>query len=431
MEKSIVQIPFSVGRRWLFYRRSQRFSRERLARWQNEQLIRLVRHAGTHVPYYRQLFAAAGLNLTTFRGAPDMHKIPLLDKETVRTRSSELLSEQAARYGITWDSTSGSTGTPLHFALSNRIQANKIAALLRSFGWAGYRPGMRTLSVQSYYFAHADYEHNRLYNVVRFDSNRLKREAALQLAAYLQKHPVRFIIGFPFDILMIGRFAAEAGRAIPAPRGIITYGEALSEHRQQQLGKLYGCNVYDFHSMHEGSAMIATCEHGTRHLVSDFCFPEVLNDAGEPAREGWLVGTSYYNYTMPLIRYHTRDLVKLADGVCDCGRPFPAVEQIHGKACDHIVTPDGRILGAVMSHSVDAAQGVVVSQCVQDAPDHVTFRLVTDAQFTAASQEALERGLRKRLGSAMKIDFAIVDELEKTPGGKTPFIRSTIGNQFQ
>ncbi len=423
MEKSILQIPFEVLKRLRFYRKSQNRSRDELRREQNRLLIDLIRYTSIHVPYYRNLFREIELDASTFRGIEDMHRIPLLDKETVRTRKDEFLSDQAKRYGITWDSTSGSTGTPLHFVLSDAVQANKIAALLRSFGWAGYRPGMRTLSVQSYYFSDRDFQYNRLYNVIRFDSNRLKKHSALKLVGFLEKKPVRFIIGFPFDIMMIGQFASEAGIDIPSPQAVITYGEKLSPHRRERIESLYDTKVFDFHSMHECSAMISQCEHGSLHLIDDFSYMEIEN--------GSLVGTSYYNYSMPLIRYDTRDLVTLEDEDCLCGRPFRRVKEIQGKACDHIVTPDGRILGAVMSHSVDQAKGVIVSQCVQDALDHITFRLVVDHQYDQASQSALERGLRKRLGERMKIDFKIVDELEKTTGGKTPFIRSIIGNQFE
>ncbi len=431
MEKSILQLPLRVLKCWLFYRKSQFFTREALYGWQNERIKHLVRYAGTHVPYYRNLFREIGLDTASFRGIEDLQKIPLLDKEIVRTKREELMSDQALGYGITWDSTSGSTGTPLHFALSDEVQANKIAAFLRSLGWAGYRLGARSLLVQSYYFKDYDFIYKPIYNIVRFDSNRLRKESALKLAEYLIEKPVKVIIGFPFDIMMIGRFAQDAGLKIPSPNTIISYGEKLSRHRREQIEAIYGCKVYDYHSMHELSAMVAECEHGSLHLVEDSAYMEVLDENGTPAREGSMIGTSYYNYTMPLIRYNTRDLVSLSGDECPCGRRFRRVEEIHGKACDHIVTPDGRILGAVMSHSVDQAKGVIVSQCVQDELDHITFRIVVDSEYNNHSQIELEKGLRKRLGHEMKIDFEIVEELEKARGGKTPFIRSTIGNQFE
>jgi phenylacetate-CoA ligase len=154
---------------------------------------------------------------------------------------------------------------------------------------------------------------------------------------------------------------------------------------------------------------------------------EIVDANGmETANKGMLVGTNYYNYMMPLIRYNTRDAVQPADTHCSCGRHFRVVEEIFGKECDVIRTPDGRILGAVMSHSVDRAKGVIMSQCVQNALDHLIIRIIVDSSYDTVSQAALDAGLRKRVGSEMKLDFEIVSSLEKTTGGKTPFIISKI-----
>ena len=259
MEKSIYQLPFQVITRYIFYKGSQYWNREKLINYQNDRLIRLIRYAGAHVPYYRKLFNEIRLDTGKFKGIEDLAKIPLLDKETVRTSKEEFLSDEAHGSNITWDSTSGSTGTPLHFALNNSVQANKIAALLRSFHWAGYRLPRRTLMVQSYYFKEADFQVDPFYNIIRFDSNRLSRTSALLLVEVIIKRPVKTIIGFPFDILMIARLAAEAGMKIPSPSSIITYGEKLSGERRKMLIGYYGCPIFDFHSMHECSAMISQC----------------------------------------------------------------------------------------------------------------------------------------------------------------------------
>jgi phenylacetate-CoA ligase len=430
MEKSIFQLPLQVLFRHSFYNRSQYWDRQNLKRYQDERLKQLIKYADKHVPYYRKLFRKMGFEADKFRGREDMCKIPLLNKEIVRTRPEEFLSDQANSRNIIWDSTSGSTGTPLHFALNDAVQANKIAALLRSFYWAGYRLRRRTLMVQSYYLKESDFQLNPLYNIIRYDSNRLSRSSALRVVEEIIKKPVKNIIGFPFDILMIARFAAESGIKIPSPHSIITYGEKLSGEKRKMLIDLYDCPVFDFHSMHEGSAMISQCEKGSLHLIEDFAYMEIVEDNEKPAtEEGRLVGTNFYNYMMPLIRYDTRDRVQPSNSECACGRAFRVVEEIFGKDCDAIYTPDGRILGAVMSHSVDQAKGVIISQCVQDEYDHLLIRVVVDNNYNEASQEALEAGLRKRIGNEMKLDFNIVTHLEKTAGGKTPFIISKIAGR--
>ncbi len=376
MEKSIFQIPFKVLKRYRFYKRSQFRTKAQIEFYQDEQLKKLICHAGKNVPYYRKLFKEIGFNINEFRGHKDMYKIPTLDKEIVRTCKKEFLADNAEKFGITWDSTSGSTGTPLHFVLDNEVQANKIAALLRSYKWAGYKLGKKTFSLQSYYFQDHDYKYNRFYNILRCDSNKIKKSSAIKAIKEINRFKPEFFMGFPFDILMLSRFAEEEEIEIHSPRSIVTYGETLSRKKRGFLEKAYNCKVFDFFSLHECAAMISECEHGNLHLIEDFAFHEVL-------KEGKLVGTSFYNYAMPLIRYEIGDNIVLDDvsEKCECGRNFRMVKEIIGKQCDYIETPDGRFLGSVMSHSIDNAKGVICSQCIQNAIERIDINLVVDDSF--------------------------------------------------
>ncbi len=419
----------NLVKRYLFYQRSQRWSLDRLQAYRDEQLRRIIRHAAEHVPYYCDLFKNIGLDPERFRGREDMHRIPLLDKETVRTRQQELIADNARHFGMAWESTSGSTGTPLRIIVDQGARSNKLAALLRSYHWADYRFGKRTFSLQSYYLED-DFKYKRLFRTLRFDSNRLKRESALRVLRLLERFKPQFIMGFPFDLLMLSQFAAEAGLELPAPDSMVTYGETLSPHKRQSLETAYRCRVFNYYSQHECVSMIAECEQHSLHLADDFAYHEVANE--QEGGRGELVGTGLYNYAMPLIRYRTRDdlVIDPAKNLCPCGRSFPIIKEIIGKQCDYIETPDGRLLGAVMSHSMDHARGVKISQCVQDARDHVYVNLVVDNSYNDESQQALERDLRKRLGQEMTIDIRIVPQLEKRPGGKTPFILSKIGHHY-
>ncbi|RLC51174.1 MAG: hypothetical protein DRZ79_03225 [Candidatus Cloacimonadota bacterium] len=435
MEKSIFQIPLQVIGRYFFYSKSQWWSERKLDEYQNKMLIKLVRHAAENVPYYRNLFRKIGFDANTFRGKIDMHKIPFLDKEIVRTHKKELLADNAKKFGITHDSTSGSTGTPLHFVLDDSVQANKIAAILRSYHWGGYSLGKRTFSLQSYYFQDKPFHFSPFYNILRFDSNQLKKDAALEVIKEINRLKPKFFMGFPFDLVMLSKFADEAGVTVNPPESIVTYGETLSENKRKLLENAYHCRVFDFYSLHESAAMISECEKGNLHLIEDFAFHEIVDENGNDASErgfGELVGTSYYNFSMPFIRYKTRDIIKIKkeNNRCECGRNFRIVEEISGKECDFIQTPDGRFLGAVMSHSIDNAQGVICSQCVQNSLNHITVNIITDKSFNRNSRMELEKGLRKRLGNKIQIELKQVQELEKRKSGKTPFIISKIGNEY-
>jgi len=46
-----------------------------------------------------------------------------------------------------------------------------------------------------------------------------------------------------------------------------------------------------------------------KYLMEDYFYPEIVDPQVHTAVDGYgeLVGTSFYNYAMPFIRYQTRD----------------------------------------------------------------------------------------------------------------------------
>lgn len=436
MKKTTINLALRVLRRYFFYLSSEKWSRERYEAYQDEQLKKIIRHAASHVPYYRNLFKKIKLDPARFAGRQDMYKIPLLDKQTLRTRQDDFIADNAEEYGIYWDSTSGSTGTPLHLIIDNSTKAHKLAAVLRAYQWAGYFPGKRMFSVQSYTFDKPGAISKRypLVNLWRFNSKLLKQDTALEILQMINDIKPHVIIGYPFSILMISQIAQKKGIDIHPVKSIITAGETLSERRRKLLEEAYGCTVHDFFSHHEDVAVISECSHKKRHIFESFAYNEVVDEQGNPSADGTgtLVGTGFYNYAMPLIRYNVGDNVifDTDDNLCPCGSRFRSLKEIVGRQNDYLETPDGRFLGNVLEHAVDNAKGVKLSQCVQDSVDHIYVNMIIDESFSDESTKAFEQGLRVRLGNEIQIDFHVVDQLEKTKSGKTPFIMSKIGHNY-
>jgi len=436
MKMSTISLVPRVFKRYLFYLRSEKWDRERYEAYQDEQLKKIIQHAAMHVPYYKELFKKIKLNPDQFRGRRDLDQLPILDKETVRTRQKDLIADNAEQFGIIWESTSGSTGTPLHLIIDNSTKAHKLAAVLRSYQWAGYFPGKRTFSLQSYTFKDVQAVSKRypIENYWRFNSKLLNEDKALEVLEMINKFKPQVFIGYPFSILLIGQIAQQKGIEIHPFESIITAGETLSERRRTLLEEMYHCKVYDFFSHHENVAVITECQHQKKHIVESFAFNEVVDEQGNTSKSGsgLLVGTGFYNYAMPLIRYNIGDnaVLDTESQICSCGSKFRILKEIVGRQNDYLETPDGRFLGNVLEHAVDNAKGVRFSQCVQDTVDHIYINMIVDDTFTDESVKNFEQGLRLRLGNEINIDFKVVEQLEKTKSGKTPFIVSKIGHNY-
>jgi phenylacetate-CoA ligase len=414
------------------YSKSQFWKKDKIQKYQDEQLIKVIKHAAVHVPYYKKLFKSIELDVDNFNGREDLKKIPYLDKDTLRKNFNDFISDDSEKYGINWDSTSGSTGKPLNLLMSTATILNKKAASYRAYKLTGYKFRDKAFSIQSYkHEKHEMYRYDKITNTYMFDAKKLDVNYAKYISNMIISKKPKYLVGYPFSIFQLGKLLKDSKIEIPHVKSVITAGETLSEERRSSIQKMFKTKVYDYYSHHESVALITECSNQIKHLNEEFSYNEFIIDE-KNNNIATLVGTGFYNYGMPLIRYKVDDLVELYDEFygCQCGVEFRKIKRIIGRQNDFIQTPDGRVLGNVMEHAIDRAKGVSSSQCVQDEINHVYINLIVEEEFEESSFSVIREDLQKRIGDDITIDFNIVTELEKNKSGKTPFVLSKIGNTY-
>jgi len=165
---------------------------------------------------------------------------------------------------------------------------------------------------------------------------------------------------------------------------------------------------------------VSQCEQGAYHVHPEHGVLEVVGPDGAPVAPGMpgeAVCTGFVNRAMPLLRYRLGDRVVMQEGPCGCGRPFPLVAEILGRADDVLMTGAGVPLGR-LDPVFKPLTGIRATQIVQPAPDRLVLRLVVDDTFSATDRDSLLYELRKRTGSEMRIDFEFVDAIPKETNGK-------------
>ena len=102
------------------------------------------------------------------------------------------------------------------------------------------------------------------------------------------------------------------------------------------------------------------------------------------------------------------------------------------KAEDIVFTPDGRFVSpSVLTHPFKPFDQILKSQIIQDAADHVLVKIVPSADFTPEHRKQLEAGLRQRLGSAMRIETQLVDDIPAERSGKFRWVISQVPHPAQ
>lgn len=393
-----------------------------MLQYQNRKVKEMVMHAGKNVPYYRNLFSEIGLDINSFNGIEDLQKIPLLDKESIRKNPEAFLADGYQKFGGGWTKTSGSTGTPLKLWIDNISKAYKYAAVIRAYREAGYSFYIKSFLIQGYSARHKNpFGFRRSTNSIFFNAIRNNEETFLQFYPLWIKHKPKFILGYTRVVAQMCRYMVKNGLTPPKVNAIVNYGENVTAHDVEFVKSILKCEFFDLYSHTENSAMISTLKSGKLCLTEDYFFPEVIGNNGDKIIEGpgELVGTSFYNYSMPLLRYRTRDIVNIK---AKNNTSFAEVKNIVGRQNDKIILPDGTEIFFIEDPLSMGHGKVVAAQYVQEKQGELIVNVIAEEGFKQEYFSEMEILFRKRLGNALTYKFNIVNELEKRGDGKVPFI---------
>jgi phenylacetate-coenzyme A ligase PaaK-like adenylate-forming protein len=200
------------------------------------------------------------------------------------------------------------------------------------------------------------------------------------------------LVGTP---TVLRRLAAGArtGPGAVRPRIVFCHGEVLDAGTSARLADAFGVAPVGLYGLTELGYAGWQCERrGAYHVNSGTCLVEVMCDR-RPARArelGEVVVTDLRGRTAPLLRCATGDLAVAADEPCQCGRPYPLLGSLEGRARDLIELPGGRRLTS--RAIVDHLAGLLEPERYRLRQEEPTrFRLELDGAPAANAVRHLQR----------------------------------------
>ncbi len=120
--------------------------------------------------------------------------------------------------------------------------------------------------------------------------------------------------------------------------------EPHSENTRKKIEELYGIDAYNSYGLSEmnGPGVAFECTHKCgMHIWEDSYIVEVIDpETGEPRgpeEEGEIVFTIIKRNATPLLRYRTRDLARIYESPCACGRTHRRLSRITGRSDDMLI----------------------------------------------------------------------------------------------
>jgi phenylacetate-CoA ligase len=221
-------------------------------------------------------------------------------------------------------------------------------------------------------------------------------------------------------------------------KSIITYSENLPPEYRSKIANVFSCPVFDLFSQWEGVCLISECEQNQLHQHMEYSAMELLDKNNQPVGEkveGEITATSFYNYSMPFIRYKTGDLATWGNRTCGCGMGHKVVDNISGRMVYVLFDTEGNLVPfqkfQIYSFVSDEyAEGLFQAQIVQDSLDEVkVYLVVNNRSNTERIEKEFTKSIKSRLGDEMNIEFVYADSVPKRKNGKTPFVRNNLLNK--
>jgi phenylacetate-CoA ligase len=171
-------------------------------------------------------------------------------------------------------------------------------------------------------------------------------------------------------------------------------------------------------------------EPGLLHVNNQRAVLRVVREDGTeagPGQCGRVILTDLHNEVMPFLNYDTGDLA-VPGPVCPCGRGFPTLERLEGRADEQIELPDGtRIgsasLGIFLAWGCAALPWVWEYQAIQTSPAELVLRVVPAGSYTTGTAEQLASQLATMFGGQVRVSVEPVSAIEAEPNGKRRSIK--------
>jgi phenylacetate-CoA ligase len=344
----------------LFERKAQFMKPKALKAIQLRKLRKMIRYAYGNVPLFKKRLSEAHVKPESIKTVEDLRKIPFTVKNDLRDNYplGILAVPQTRLYSL--HASSGTTGKPVVMAYTRRDLECWSRLMGRSLDVAGvgrgdivqnmFGYGLFTGGLGIHYGARAVGA-----AVVPTSAGNTKRQ--LMLMKDLRSTVATCTPSYMLYLCEASRAEGYRPKVDFALRVGIFGAEPWSEEARKRIEDVFGLRAHDIYGMSElyGPGVAIECDQRSGlHVWSDEFLIETINpDTGEvlePGKEGELVFTMLSREAMPLLRYRSRDLSKVMEEECSCGRYHPRIQRIKGRSDDMLIIGGVNVFPSQVEH---------------------------------------------------------------------------------
>lgn len=390
-----------------------------------EKLVAMANYAIEHVPYYRKRYAGA-----IIKTADDFRRtFGFIDKDTVRDNYTDFISDEAASLPHVELRTSGTSGKPMRFLIPANRYVTEMAFVTGVWQHSGWNYDIKGTIRRKQLPAGRDYMVNPATREIIFDGNRSDEAYVRKVHRVLTRNRVHTLYGYPSGVMRMVRLFLKYGLSTSGIHRVLLTSESVPPPIYNFFTNL-GIKIATFYGHTEKLVFIEQLSGAPTFAIEPgYGFCEIIGSDGKEAMEGEIVGTTFYNRVMPLLRYRTGDFARKqgTTAVID-GIEKPILSAVEGRREQtQVVRTDGTVLNlsSIEIHD-EFSLKVDGVQFIQNEPGKLTVRVVPSCGYSQADADFMRQYYGKAMLGEENVTIEEADELILQPNGKALTVIRTV-----
>jgi phenylacetate-CoA ligase len=410
--------------------------RDALTALQTARLRQTLERAYANVPHFRRKCDDARVKPEDLKTPADITRFPFTLKTDLRDTYPFGLFAVPREQVIRLHASSGTTGKPTVVGYTRGDLDRWSDLMARSMACAGARPGDIVHNAYGYGLftggLGAHYGAERLgCTVVPVSGGGTERQVTL-----IQDFGAHVLCATPSYALNIAEVAQGMGVDLRQSKlRVGLFGaEPWSEAMRAELQARLGLTAIDIYGLSEILGPGVACECGVAqaglhgwedHFLFEIVDPKSLKPL--PLGEtGELVITTLTKEALPMIRYRTRDITRLSDEPCACGRTHVRIMRVTGRDDDMLIIRGVNVypsqIEAVLIGFPDLAPHYQITLTREGALDAMTVEVELAPGLAMAEQERVQKArdvahhIKSLIGVTCQVAVKSAGELPRSQG---------------
>jgi phenylacetate-coenzyme A ligase PaaK-like adenylate-forming protein len=396
-------------------------SPESIKEYQLNELRAILIHSFENVPYYTELFKSINFNPEKVNSFEDINVIPYLTKDIIRRNFENLKSVKRIKGGSFSTTTSGSTGEPLKVFLDFNSFFSETAFIYYYRKKLGYLFEDKVVTFRGIGFGDKLYSLNPVNNETIFSPFKLSAETLDVYRKKINEIKPAYFNGYISAIYYFAKLLSDKGQSLEFQlKGIFLTSENINGPERLFVESFFKVKTITFYGHTERCVIAQEFKQGEYMFDPFYGYTENLN-LNDDVYE--IIGTGFLSRTMPLIRYQTNDICRLAaNNMISISGRRDINDYMVGINDEKITHPALHILSDILVN-------VTNYQFIQEKKGQAVLLIVPNKDFHLSEIPHIKNSIERNMKGVIEFEIKIVDKMILSPGGKYQMFINDIRNQ--